>query len=80
MATNKDKKVLNVPHKRAQSDACIDSTECGELRPKGSVPPLRFPEFTGEWKDSSIGAIANVIGGGTPDTTQKQNWNGNILW
>jgi len=44
------------------------------------VPPLRFPEFTDEWTDTTIGSIATVVGGGTPDTTQKDNWDGNILW
>ncbi|WP_290145649.1 restriction endonuclease subunit S [Bacteroides acidifaciens] len=44
------------------------------------MPPLRFPEFTDEWTDTTIGSIATVVGGGTPDTTQKDNWDGNILW
>ena len=37
-----------------QNDACISSAEREEqvtkARPKGNVPVLRFPEFTGEWK------------------------------
>jgi len=41
---------------------------------------LRFPEFTGEWTNTIIGSIATVVGGGTPDTTQKENWDGDILW
>ena len=45
-----------------------------------NVPPLRFPEFTDEWKETTIGTIATVVGGGTPDTTQKENWDGDILW
>ena len=44
------------------------------------VPALRFPEFTGEWSVKSISDLANVIGGGTPDTTIKSYWNGNIQW
>ena len=45
-----------------------------------NVPPLRFPEFTDEWAETTIGTIATVVGGGTPDTTQKENWDGDILW
>ena len=33
-----------------------------------NVPNLRFPEFTGEWKDTTLGGIADIIGGGIPDT------------
>ena len=41
---------------------------------------LRFPEFCGEWKIKSIEDIAVVIGGGTPDTTVKSYWDGEIQW
>ena len=45
-----------------------------------NVPPLRFPEFSGEWETKSINDLADVIGGGTPDTTVKSYWNGEIQW
>lgn len=45
-----------------------------------NVPNLRFPEFTGEWKTKSINDLAVVIGGGTPDTTVKLYWDGEIQW
>ena len=45
-----------------------------------NVPNLRFPEFTGEWKTKSINDLAVVIGGGTPDTTVKSYWDGEIQW
>lgn len=41
---------------------------------------LRFPEFSGEWEIKSIEDIAVVIGGGTPDTTVKSYWDGEIQW
>ena len=44
------------------------------------VPALRFPEFTEEWATKSISDLATVIGGGTPDTTVKSYWNGDIQW
>ena len=45
-----------------------------------NVPHLRFPEFTGEWKTKLINDLAVVIGGGTPDTTIKSYWDGEIQW
>ena len=45
-----------------------------------NVPNLRFPEFEGEWHTKSINDLAVVIGGGTPDTTVKSYWDGEIQW
>ena len=45
-----------------------------------NVPHLRFPEFNGEWETKSINDLADVIGGGTPDTTVKSYWDGEIQW
>ena len=45
-----------------------------------NVPHLRFPEFTGEWETKPINDLAVVIGGGTPDTTVKSYWDGEIQW
>ena len=45
-----------------------------------NVPHLRFPEFSGEWETKSINDLADVIGGGTPDTTVKSYWDGEIQW
>ena len=44
------------------------------------VPALRFPEFTDEWMPKTINDLATVLGGGTPDTTIKSYWDGNIQW
>ncbi|WP_278945689.1 restriction endonuclease subunit S [Parabacteroides johnsonii] len=45
-----------------------------------NVPHLRFPEFSGEWKKCTINDLATVVGGGTPDTTVKSYWGGDIQW
>lgn len=45
-----------------------------------NVPALRFPEFSGEWKSKFINDLASVVGGGTPDTSVKSFWDGNIQW
>jgi type I restriction enzyme S subunit len=45
-----------------------------------NVPKLRFPGFSGEWEERMVGNIGEIIGGGTPDTSMNEYWNGNIIW
>ena len=45
-----------------------------------NVPHLRFPEFSGEWDHRSLSDIADIVGGGTPDTSVVEYWGGNIQW
>ncbi len=45
-----------------------------------SVPQLRFPEFLDHWNEKKLGQIGNFIGGGTPESTKKEYWEGNIPW
>ena len=47
---------------------------------KLNVPNLRFKEFQGEWSIKSINDLAKVVGGGTPDTSNKLFWDGDIQW
>ena len=36
-------------------------------------------EFT-EWQETKLGEVAEIVGGGTPDTTKNEYWNGQINW
>ena len=45
-----------------------------------NVPKLRFKEFSGEWEEKLFKNIVDIVGGGTPDTTKEEYWNGNIQW
>ena len=40
----------------------------------------RLAGFSGEWKKTKLGKIADVIGGGTPNTEITDYWDGNISW
>lgn len=40
----------------------------------------RFPGFTEEWKEVKLGEVAEIVGGGTPDTQCDAFWNGDIQW
>lgn len=33
-----------------------------------------------DWRETTLGEITDVIGGGTPSTKQKEFWGGDILW
>ncbi|MEX2217074.1 MAG: restriction endonuclease subunit S [Phycisphaeraceae bacterium] len=40
----------------------------------------RLPGFSGEWIDRPLGRMAEIRSGGTPSTTQRHYWDGNIPW
>jgi type I restriction enzyme S subunit len=42
------------------------------------IPALRFPEFEGEWEEKRLGDIATFFSGGTPSTTKKSYYSGDI--
>ena len=44
------------------------------------IPKIRFKGFEGEWKSRKLGIEVEIIGGGTPDTTNSTYWNGDIDW
>src|SRR5699024_719732 len=44
------------------------------------VPKRRFEGFVDEWKKHELGEVSNIIGGGTPSTSVKEFWNGEIDW
>ena len=44
------------------------------------IPRIRFKGFAGEWESRKLGIEVEIIGGGTPDTTNSAYWNGDIDW
>lgn len=44
------------------------------------LPKRRFVGFVDEWKKYELGEVSNIIGGGTPSTSVKEFWNGEIDW
>ncbi|OYW72510.1 MAG: restriction endonuclease subunit S [Aerococcus viridans] len=45
-----------------------------------TVPKLRFAGFEGEWEEHKLGELSNVVGGGTPSTSNPEYWDGDIDW
>ena len=62
---NNEHKKLNFSSEREQSQACLNSAEHekNQGRKVLNVPNLRFPEFQGEWKKTTIGEIATIKNG-----------------
>lgn len=42
------------------------------------VPHLRFPEFSGEWKKYKLSEICSFFSGGTPSSSKKEYYDGDI--
>ena len=62
---NNEHNKLNFSSEREQSQACLNSAEHekNQGRKVLNVPNLRFPEFKGEWKKTTIGEIATIKNG-----------------
>ncbi|MCT3415805.1 restriction endonuclease subunit S [Lactobacillus helveticus] len=44
------------------------------------APALRFKGFTNDWEDRKLGELSNIVGGGTPSTSNPEYWDGDIDW
>ena len=44
------------------------------------VPAIRFAGFTDPWEQRELVDIAEIVGGGTPDTNNSNYWDGDIDW
>lgn len=40
----------------------------------------RLPGFEGEWTETPIAKMGNIVAGGTPDSTDDDCWGGDIAW
>lgn len=47
---------------------------------KSKIPKLRFPEFSCVWDEKRIEELGRFLGGGTPESSNKEYWQGNIPW
>ena len=47
---------------------------------KKTVPELRFRGFTDPWEQRQLGEVVQIVGGGTPDSSNADYWDGDIDW
>ena len=45
-----------------------------------ATPAIRFDGFTDPWEQRKLGEVAEIVGGGTPDTNNPAYWDGDIDW
>jgi type I restriction enzyme S subunit len=45
-----------------------------------NTPDIRFAGFTDAWEQRRLGDVADIIGGGTPSTSIKEYWGGDVDW
>lgn len=50
------------------------------MQNKKKEPMIRFKGFTDDWEQRKLGEIADIIGGGTPSTSNSEYWDGEIDW
>ena len=50
------------------------------MKTKSKIPALRFKGFTDAWEQRKLGELSNIVGGGTPSTTNSEYWDGDIDW
>ena len=44
------------------------------------IPQIRFSGFTDTWEQHKLGELADIVGGGTPSTSNFEYWDGDIDW
>ena len=47
---------------------------------KSRKPKIRFKGYNDDWEQRKLGEIADIVGGGTPSTTNLNYWDGDIDW
>ena len=45
-----------------------------------ATPAIRFEGFADPWEQRKLGELAEIVGGGTPDTNNPAYWDGDIDW
>ena len=50
------------------------------MKQNNVTPSIRFAGFTDTWEQRKLGEIAEIVGGGTPSTSNPTYWDGDIDW
>ncbi len=45
-----------------------------------NMPQVRFKGFTDTWEQRKLGEVADIVGGGTPSTSNSDYWDGELDW
>lgn len=50
------------------------------MKTNNNIPSYRFQGYTDAWELRKLGEVAEIIGGGTPSTSNSEFWDGDIDW
>ncbi|HEM5062589.1 TPA: restriction endonuclease subunit S, partial [Streptococcus suis] len=50
------------------------------MKTNNNIPVYRFQGYTDAWELRKLGEVAEIIGGGTPSTSNSEFWDGDIDW
>ncbi|TNL01599.1 restriction endonuclease subunit S [Fructilactobacillus sanfranciscensis] len=50
------------------------------MKNKKMTPRIRFSGFADDWEERKLGELSNIVGGGTPSTSNPEYWDGDIDW
>ena len=75
-------KVIELQQKKIEELKRLKKVYLSKMFPKKgcNVPEIRFPGFTDAWEQRKLGDIADIVGGGTPSTSNSNYWDGDIDW
>lgn len=76
-------KTITLHQRKLEGLSKLKKSLLQKMFPKnGSLgPELRFPGFTGDWEQRKLEELASKFtGGGTPNTSNPNYWNGEIPW
>lgn len=74
--------LIELKQKRVEELKQLKKTCLAKMFPRdgADVPELRFPGFTAPWAQRKLSDLAEIVGGGTPDTNNPAYWDGEIDW
>ena len=74
--------LITLHQRKLEKLKIIKKSMLENLFPKNgeNTPRIRFSGFTEDWEQRKLGEVANIVGGGTPSTSNEKYWDGNIDW
>ncbi|MED4934733.1 restriction endonuclease subunit S [Heyndrickxia coagulans] len=74
--------LITLHQRKLEKTKALKSAYLSEMFPAEGerVPKRRFAGFTQPWEQRKLGEVADIIGGGTPSTSNENYWDGEIDW
>lgn len=75
-------KLITLHQRKLEKTKALKCAYLSEMFPAEdeSEPKRRFAGFTQPWEQRKLGEVSDIIGGGTPSTSNKEYWDGDIDW